>query len=122
MSQSRRQDIIDGILGRVHSAPDVFVQQRWSLWMRLYPRPVPTRRDAMIACLQACPVAQKRPAPSAWPAWLALLCWQMGPEPAADQRMLRLVAAVLSAGLHLGFALLLLWIALVRSSMPMTAS
>ena len=53
MSQSRRQDIIDGILGRAHSAPDVFVQQRWSLWMRLYPRPVPTRRDAMIACLQA---------------------------------------------------------------------
>ena len=121
MSQSRRQDIIDGILGRVHSAPDVFVQQRWSLWMRLYPRPVPTRRDAMIACLQACPVVQKRPVPSAWPAWLALLCWQMGPEPAPDQRMLRLVAAVLSAGLHLGFALLLLWIALVRSSMPMTA-
>ena len=121
MSQSRRQDIIDGILGRVHSAPDVFVQQRWSLWMRLYPRPVPTRRDVMIACLQACPLAQKPPAPSVWPAWLALLCWQMGPEPAPDQRMLRLGAAVLSAGLHLGFVLLLLWIALVRSSMPMTA-
>lgn len=49
---------------------------------------------------------------------LLLLLWQGADPPPRDQRALRGFAALASVGLHLLFALLLLWVALVRSTAP----
>lgn len=115
MGKSRSQDIIEALLGRGHSAPEAFVLGRWASWMRLRPRPVPTRRDALLAVLAARPLSRPLPLRRG-PHWWALLCWQMGPEPAPDQRWQRRAAAVFSIGLHGLFVLLLVWVALVRST------
>ena len=115
MGKSRSQDIIEALLGRGHSAPEAFVRGRWASWMRLRPRPVPTRRDALLAVLAARPLSRPLPLRRG-PHWWALLCWQMGPEPAPDQRWQRRAAAVFSIGLHGLFVLLLVWVALVRST------
>lgn len=120
MGQAQAQDIIDWIIGRGNSAPDAFVQAKWPIWMRLRPRGSLARRDAMLSLLGERAVVPRPPQPSRrrWPHWYALLCWQMGPEPAHDQRWQRRGAAVFSAGLHAGFVLLLVWVALVRSTPP----
>lgn len=115
MGKTRSQDIIETLLGRGHSAPEAYVQGRWASWMRLRPRPVSTRRDALLAVLAVRSLSRPLPPPRG-PHWWALLCWQMGPEPAADQRWQRRAAVVLSAGLHGLFVLLLVWVALVRST------
>ncbi|KRG74318.1 hypothetical protein ABB30_14485 [Stenotrophomonas ginsengisoli] len=119
MGQAQAQDIIDWIIGRGKSAPDAYVLGKWPIWMRLRPRASLARRDAMLAVLHARPVAVRpRRAGHRRPHWLALLCWQMGPEPAHDERWQRRTAALFSAGLHGLFALLLVWVALVRSTAP----
>lgn len=118
MSATRAEQIIESLRGRADVAPDPFVQRQWPLWMRLRPRVMTTRRDALLDALAAVPRAAPAPASEAWPHWLALLCWQMGPAPAADQRGIRLIAATFTAVLHLLFVLLLVWVALVRSTPP----
>lgn len=115
MGKSRSQDIIETLLGRGHSAPEAYVQGRWASWMRLRPRPVPARRDAVLAVLAARPLSRPLPPPRR-PHWWALLCWQMGPEPLADQRWQRRMAALFSVGLHGLFVLLLVSVALLRSA------
>ncbi|WP_269790761.1 hypothetical protein [Stenotrophomonas sp. Iso1] len=49
---------------------------------------------------------------------MLLLLWQGGDPPPRDQRVMRWFAAFFSAALHLLFALLLVWVALIRSPAP----
>ncbi len=68
-------------------------------------------------------IAARPPRPRAAPAaarplwWIIVsLFWNGGEPPPRDQRGLRWFAGFFSAGLHVLFALLLLWVALVRSN------
>lgn len=120
MTGTRRQDIIDILLGRGHTAPEAYARQRWPSWMRLRPRPSSARRDALLALYRERPSPRRvpaLPAPGPLGHWIGLILWQMQPPP-ADQRGLRVLALACSAGLHLLFAVLLLWVALVRSLPP----
>jgi hypothetical protein len=94
----------------------------WSHWVR-------TRASMAISAFAQSDVAQvmaARPlppherAPRARPFWqtMLLLVWQGGDPPPRDQRALRWFSGFISAALHLLFALLLLWVALVRSTTP----
>ncbi|WP_442682045.1 hypothetical protein ACSBPQ_10210 [Stenotrophomonas sp. JC08] len=94
----------------------------WSHWLRTRV----SRAESAFAQLELAEVMAARPRPPHAPApaphsfgcTLLLLLWQGGDPPPRDQRLLRGFAALTSAGLHLLFALLLLWVALVRSTAP----
>lgn len=93
----------------------------WTVWMQGW-MPV----ASAFAAGNAAEVAAQRPRPQGIPrsspsfaqALLWLLRWQGDDPPPRDQRSLRWLAVVCSAGLHLLFALLLMWVALVRSNPP----
>ncbi len=95
----------------------------WSAWLRGW---TPAGGTA-FGGREAAAVAPPRPAPhsrgsgqalSFWQALLHLLRWQGDDRPPADQRRIRWFAALCSVVLHLLFAVLLLWVALVRSIVP----
>ncbi len=58
---------------------------------------------------------QRVPAPRPFLQMMLLLLWRGTDPPPRDQRTLRWFAAFVSAALHLMFALLLVWVALIRS-------
>lgn len=121
MPLRRADDILDWLLAR---QPDKRILEKttglpygWGLWLRaLSPLPRPFRASEVLAELaQRAPVAHggRLPALSFAQAMRRLL-WQ-GWDPAPrDQRWMRWTSAVISALLHLMFALLLLWVALIR--------
>lgn len=94
----------------------------WSNWLQ-------TRMSAAISSFTqadvittaaAKPVAPITGVAPVVPLWRTMLsmCWYGGDPPPRDQRGLRWFAGFCSAGLHLLFALLLLWAALVSSNVP----
>jgi hypothetical protein len=94
----------------------------WSNWLQ-------TRVSAAISAFTHADVvttaAAKPAAPSTGvalvvPLWrtMLLMFWHGGDPPPRDQRGLRWFAGFCSAGLHLLFAMLLLWAALVSSNVP----
>jgi hypothetical protein len=117
----RADDILDWLLAR---QPDKRILEKttglpygWGLWLRaLSPLPRPFRASEVLAEL-----AQREPVPHggrlpelSFIQAMRRLLWQ-GWDPAPrDQRWMRWTSAVISALLHLMFALLLLWVALIR--------
>jgi len=117
----RADDILDWLLAR---QPDKRILEKttglpygWGLWLRaLSPLPRPLRASEVLAEL-----AQREPVPHggrlpelSFVQAMRRLLWQ-GWDPAPrDQRWMRWTSAVISALLHLMFALLLLWVALIR--------
>ncbi|WP_250062527.1 hypothetical protein [Stenotrophomonas mori] len=93
----------------------------WSAWLRGCAASAPSAFSAADAAAAA-------PRPPAVPAGgtllpfpralLYVLRWAGGDPPRSDQRRIRAVSALCSAALHLLFALLLVWVALVRSHPP----
>ena len=121
MPLRRADDILDWLLAR---QPDKRILEKttglpygWGLWLRaLSPLPRPLRASEVLAEL-----AQREPVPHggrlpelSFVQAMRRLLWQ-GWDPAPrDQRWMRWTSAVISALLHLMFALLLLWVALIR--------
>lgn len=118
MGESRSQDIIDSLLGRGTAAPEAYGRQQWPAWMAMRPRPSAVRRDALLAALAARPLPPLVRPRARQAHWLDLLCGRSDGPPPPDQRPLRLLAGAVSLGLHLLGLLVLVWIALVRSSLP----
>lgn len=94
----------------------------WSNWLR-------TRMSKGLSAfvdgdvgeaIAARPPRQRAAPATARPLWwiIVSLFWNGGEPPPRDQRGLRWFAGFFSAGLHVLFALLLLWVALVRSNVP----
>jgi hypothetical protein len=117
----RADDILEWLLAR---QPDTrFLEKTtglpygWGLWLRaLSPLPRPFRASEVLAELsQRAPVPHGGRLPElSFVQAMRRLLWQ-GWDPAPrDQRWMRWTSAVISALLHLIFALLLLWVALIR--------
>jgi hypothetical protein len=117
----RADDILDWLLAR---QPDKRILEKttglpygWGLWLRaLSPLPRPLRASEVLAELaQRDPVPHRGRLPElSFVQAMRRLLWQ-GWDPAPrDQRWMRWTSAVISALLHLMFALLLLWVALIR--------
>lgn len=94
----------------------------WSNWLRTR---VSKGLSAFVYADAAEAMAARPPRPreaaaAPLPLWqhIVLLFWNGGEAPPRDQRGLRWFAGFFSAGLHVLFALLLLWVALVRSNVP----
>ena len=94
----------------------------WSSWLR-------TRASKALSAFATTDVVQvmaaRAPAPTPGvpapvPLWriIVAMFWHGGEPPPRDQRGTRWFAGFISAGLHLLFALLLLWVAMVRSNVP----
>lgn len=94
----------------------------WSNWLRTRAsRGQSAFVDADAAeAMAARPPRARQAAAAPLPLWqhIVLLFWNGGEAPPRDQRGLRWFAGFFSAGLHVLFALLLLWVALVRSNVP----
>ncbi|MGE8225308.1 MAG: hypothetical protein ACN6RK_05940 [Stenotrophomonas sp.] len=94
----------------------------WSNWLRTrVSKGLSAFVDADAAGVMAARPPRPRDAAAApLPLWriIVLLFWNGGDPPPRDQRGLRWFAGFFSAGLHVLFALLLLWVALVRSNVP----
>ncbi len=94
----------------------------WSAWLRARVSRALTAFsrgdvDGVIAVRPAAPADPVPPQRPLWQVMLSLL-WHGGDPPPRDQRGLRWFAGVFSALLHILFAALLLWVALVRSNAP----
>lgn len=94
----------------------------WSGWLRSWvSKAAPAyARAEMIDTVAARPAPPRAAAAAAQPLWrvMLLLLWHGGEPPPRDQRGLRWFAAFFSAVLHVMFAALLVWVALVRSNVP----
>ena len=94
----------------------------WSNWLRTrVSKGLSAFVDADAAeAMAARPPRAREAAAAPLPLWqhIVLLFWNGGEPPPRDQRGLRWFAGFFSAGLHVLFALLLLWVALVRSNVP----
>ncbi len=121
MPLRRADDILDWLLARQRDKrileKTTGLPYGWGLWLRaLSPLPRPFRASEVLAEL-----AQREPVPHGgrlpelnFVQAMRRLLWQ-GWDPAPrDQRWMRWTSAVISALLHLMFALLLLWVALIR--------
>ena len=96
----------------------------WALWLRrLTPLPRPFHARDVIAVLLPRPLPGppgRLPMLGPWAA-LRRLFWQDWEPAPRDQRWMRWTSALLSALLHLLFFLLLLWVAVVRTTAPADA-
>lgn len=121
MTLRRADDILDWLLAR---QPDKRIVEKttglpygWGLWLRaLTPLPRPFRSTEVIAELIQRPLPGS---PGRLPALgfvqsLRRLLWQTWDPAPRDQRWMRWTSAVISVLLHVMFALLLLWVALIR--------
>lgn len=95
----------------------------WAIWLRArppLPRPQHARELVAVLLPRPLPAASGRlPGLTMWQA-LRRLGWQQWDPAPRDQRWMRWTAAAASLLLHVLFAFLLLWVALVRSSQPDT--
>ena len=95
----------------------------WAIWLRArppLPRPQHARELVAVLLPRPRPAASGRlPGLTMWQA-LRRLGWQQWDPAPRDQRWMRWTAAAASLLLHVLFAFLLLWVALVRSSQPDT--
>ncbi|MCF7750758.1 hypothetical protein KQ945_08370 [Bacillus subtilis subsp. subtilis] len=121
MPLRRADDILDWLLAR---QPDNRILEKttglpygWGLWLRaLRPLPRPFRSSEVIAALiqRPLPVSPGRLPALGFVQAVRRLLWQ-GWDPAPrDQRWMRWSSATISLLLHMLFAALLLWVALIR--------
>ncbi|HDS0922134.1 TPA: hypothetical protein QDZ10_000582 [Stenotrophomonas maltophilia] len=121
MTLRRADDILDWLLAR---QPDKRIVEKttglpygWGLWLRaLTPLPRPFRSTEVIAELiqRPLPVSPGRLPALGFVQSLRRLLWQTWDPAPRDQRWMRWTSAVISVLLHVMFALLLLWVALIR--------
>ncbi|WNH52659.1 hypothetical protein [Stenotrophomonas oahuensis] len=121
MPLRRADDILAWLLAR---QPDKRIVEKttglpygWGLWLRaLNPLPYSARAAEMVAQLM------KRPLPGppgrlpalSFPQALRQLAWQTWDPAPRDQRWMRWTSAAISVLLHVMFALLLVWVAVIR--------
>jgi hypothetical protein len=121
----RADDILAWLLAR---QPDKRIVEKttgmpygWGLWLRaLTPLPRPVRASEFIAELIQRPLPGP---PGPVPTLSTLqsmrrLLWQTWDPAPRDQRWMRWTSGVISALLHVMFALLLVWVALIRPPVP----
>ncbi len=125
MPLPRAEQLIDLLLARQQQPIILEKNTRlpygWALWLRsLSPLPRPFHAREVIAVLLPRPLPGRPGTLPALPRWQALrrLLWQDWEPAPRDQRWMRWTSAVASALLHLLFFLLLLWVAVIRTSVP----
>jgi len=122
---TRAEQLIDLLLARQQPRAVLEKTTRlpygWALWLRsLGPLPRPYHARDVIAVLLPRPLPGppgQSPQLSPWQA-LRRLFWQDWDAAPRDQRWMRWLSAVASALLHLLFFMLLLWVAVIRTSAP----
>lgn len=125
MPLTRAEQLIDLLLARQQPRAVLEKTTRlpygWALWLRsLGPLPRPYHARDVIAVLLPRPLPGppgQSPQLSPWQA-LRRLFWQDWDAAPRDQRWMRWLSAVASALLHLLFFMLLLWVAVIRTSAP----
>ncbi len=123
MPLTRAEQLIDLLLARQQPSAVLEKTTRlpygWALWLRsLGPLPRPLHAGEVIAVLLPRPLPGppgRLPALSPWQA-LRRLFWQDWDAAPRDQRWMRWISALASALLHLLFFVLLLWVAVIRTS------
>lgn len=122
MPSVRAAQWIEALLARQQEPPilekKTGLPYGWAIWLRARPPlPRPGHAHEVVAVLlpRPAPVATGRlPALSTWQA-MRRLAWQHWDPAPRDQRWMRWTSAFASLLLHVLFAVLLLWVALVRS-------
>jgi len=122
---ARASQLIDHLLARQQDPPilekKTGLPYGWAIWLRaLSPLPRPLHARELIAVLLPRPLpASPGRLPQLTP-WQAMrrLAWQQWDPAPRDQRWMRWTSAATSLLLHLLFAVLLLWVALVRTPQP----
>ncbi len=125
MPLPRAEQLIDLLLARQQRPPilekSTGLPYGWAIWLRtLTPLPRPFHAREVIAVLLPRPLPGppgRLPGLGPW-ASLRRLFWQDWDPAPRDQRWMRWTSALLSALLHLLFFLLLLWVAVIRTSSP----
>ncbi len=125
MPLTRAEQLIDLLLARQQPRAVLEKTTRlpygWALWLRsLGPLPRPYHARDVIAVLLPRPLPGppgQSPQLSPWQA-LRRLFWQDWDAAPRDQRWMRWVSALASALLHLLFFMLLLWVAVIRTTAP----
>ncbi|MBA0262893.1 hypothetical protein D7T58_12425 [Stenotrophomonas maltophilia] len=125
MPLTRAEQLIDLLLARQQPRAVLEKTTRlpygWALWLRsLGPLPQPYHARDVIAVLLPRPLPGppgQSPQLSPWQA-LRRLFWQDWDAAPRDQRWMRWLSAVASALLHLLFFMLLLWVAVIRTTAP----
>jgi hypothetical protein len=122
---TRAEQLIDLLLAR--QQPGTILEKTtrlpygWALWLRsLGPLPRPLHAREVIAVLLPRPLPGppgRLPGLSPWQAVRRLL-WQDWDAAPRDQRWMRWTSALASALLHLLFFVLLLWVAVIRTTAP----
>lgn len=125
MPLTRAEQLIDLLLAR--QQPGAILEKTtrlpygWALWLRsLGPLPRPLHAREVIAVLLPRPLPGppgRLPRLSPWQA-LRRLFWQDWDAAPRDQRWMRWTSALASALLHLLFFVLLLWVAVIRTTAP----
>lgn len=125
MPLTRAEQLIDLLLARQQPRAVLEKSTRlpygWALWLRsLGPLPRPFHAREVIAVFLPRPLPGppgQSPRLSPWQA-LRRLFWQDWDAAPRDQRWMRWTSALVSALLHLLFFVLLLWVAVIRTSAP----
>lgn len=125
MPLTRAEQLIDLLLARQQPRAVLEKSTRlpygWALWLRsLGPLPRPFHAREVIAVFLPRPLPGP-PGQSPWLSpWQALrrLFWQDWDAAPRDQRWMRWTSALVSALLHLLFFVLLLWVAVIRTTAP----
>ncbi len=121
MPLRRADDILAWLLAR---QPDKRILEKttglpygWGLWLRaLNPLPYSVRATEMVAQLMQRPLpgSPGRSPALSFPQALRRLAWQTWDPAPRDQRWMRWTSAAISVLLHVMFALLLVWVAVIR--------
>lgn len=125
MPLTRAEQLIDLLLARQQPRAVLEKTTRlpygWALWLRsLAPLPRPFHARDVIAVFLPRPLPGRpgqSPRLSPWQA-LRRLFWQDWDAAPRDQRWMRWTSALVSALLHLLFFVLLLWVAVIRTTAP----
>ncbi len=125
MPLTRAEQLIDLLLARQQPRAVLEKSTRlpygWALWLRSLgplPRPFHAREVIAVFLLRPLPGPPgQSPRLSPWQA-LRRLFWQDWDAAPRDQRWMRWTSALVSALLHLLFFVLLLWVAVIRTSAP----
>jgi len=119
--------LIDHLLARQQDRPvlekNTGLPYGWAVWLRALsplPRPLHARELVQVLLPRPLPASPGRlPQLGMWQA-MRRLAWQQWEPAPRDQRWMRWTSAATSLLLHLLFAFLLLWVALIRTQSPPT--
>lgn len=123
----RAAQLIDHLLARQQELPilekKTGLPYGWAVWLHaLSPLPHPLRARELVQVLVPRPLPAppgRLPQLGMWQA-MRRLAWQQWEPAPRDQRWMRWTSAAASLLLHLLFAFLLLWVALIRTQAPPT--